>query len=360
MDLPGDGIVSKATLDWIQPLWEAELAQAVEAREARRCNNLFGNEDGDDENTDEDSDSTDRLLMISKESIPSFLGVADFSFWMDDHSTGHGNRVWHASIATCMYLKEYFHSQMPKSSASSPSSASSWQSLELGAGTALPSLFLGHLIASQREDDGHDHAAARPFLHITDGKQYRNIRQVLYSLSKQPPAIRETATYRVSPHNWGQNLDTFLSQECHAATPRSYDLVIVSDCIYNPTFHRDLLTTIAATLRLPDGPHDSGGRVILSFSLHGNTPDQDIWNFIDGMVPETQHGEWRLQACPVRAESLASTTLAAAPDGRKEQPTEGRHGWDMEQMMKDLGLWVANIKAKRWFSYLYEITWTKD
>ena len=342
--LHDDGIINQETLDWISPLWEAELVETAVVKEATRSNNLFG---GDNDEDDEEDDGS--LLMMSKETIPNFLGISNFTFWMDDHSTGHGNRVWHASIATCMYLKEFYSQRLSSSSAS-------WQSLELGAGTALPSLFLGHLMASQ---NNNRHVGSRPLLHVTDGKQYRNIRQILFSLSKQPQAVLEKSFYRVSSHNWGQDIDDFFQTECPQRLPRCYDLVLVSDCIYNPTFHRDLLKTVAATLKLPGGKDDTGGRAILSFSLHGNTPDQDIWNFVDSIIPETRHEEWRLQASPVPQAHITSTPLASVA-GETQQPVEGRHGWEMERIMKELGLWTANIESKRWFSFLYEVTWTKD
>jgi hypothetical protein len=225
--------------------------------------------------------------------------------------------------------------------------------MELGAGTFLPSLFLGHLVAN----DSHVHPEIKPVLHITDGKQYRNIRQILFSLSNQPTQVRESASFRVSPHNWGQNIDVFLAQESASG---GYDLIIVSDCIYNPTYHRDLLKTIAATLRLPATPDDPGGRVILTFSLHGNTPDRDIWNFIDRVIPEeTCHDEWKLQARPVQDDLMTESFASFASSHEKQQPVVGRHGWDMEETMKELGLWTANIEPKRWFSFLYEIMWAK-
>ncbi|KAL3923155.1 MAG: hypothetical protein SGILL_001814 [Bacillariaceae sp.] len=238
----------------------------------------------------------------------------------------------------------------------------SFQCLELGAGVALPSLFLGHLFAGDTNPPVQSFNKA--LLHITDGKQYRNIRQILFSLSRQPKQVLKSAFFRVSPHNWGKGVDeedgSFLAQECPDAAPRSYDLVIVSDCIYNPTYHRDLLKTIAATLRLPEKEsEDEGGRAILSFSLHGNTPDKDIWDFVDKVVPETRHGHWRMQARRVKHDFISSLRTTSGSQ-QKPQPVQGRHGWDMESTMKDLGLWTANIEPKRWFSFVYEITWTKE
>jgi hypothetical protein len=353
-----NGVISKDTMDWLLPLWQQELEDIERLREARTAN-LFSFTNDEDDSTDCHDQYDHSMLMITKDTIQNLEGIT-FSFCMDVASTAHGNHVWHASIAMCTYLKKH---HLPKVLGATGSRCGLMfhRSLELGAGTALPSLFWGHLLASQLESPlSHE----RPFVHITDGKQYRNLRQILLSLSEQPANIVENMLLRVSPHNWGEGLEDetwredsngCLIQACEGPTKtdnncNSYDLVLVSDCIYNPLFHGDLLKTIAATLRLPPATTDeSGGKAILSFSLHGNTPDQHIWNFIDHLVPQTRHGNWQLTAQPVLAHWEHTNN--------RPQPVEGRYGWDMENTMMNLGLWTSHIEPKRWFSYLYEITW---
>jgi hypothetical protein len=41
---------------------------------------------------------------LSQDSIPHFLGICNFIFSMDNHSTGHGSCVWHTSIAMCCVI----------------------------------------------------------------------------------------------------------------------------------------------------------------------------------------------------------------------------------------------------------------
>lgn len=158
----------------------------------------------------------------------------------------------------------------------------------------------------------------------------------------------------------------------------SYDLILVSDCIYNPTHHEPLLQSIRALLKLPPRVSDGtdggdGGRALVSFSLHGNTTDQSVWNFVDRKVGAVQCGDWRLQARAVpelcltpRAASAAATTATTKPatslssDENDILPVRqdgGPRGWNMEAQMKHLDLWTANMEATRWIAYLYEITW---
>jgi Lysine methyltransferase len=354
-------IITKETFDWLLPLWLQELEDRRQFRDSR-AQNLFtrNNDDGGGEEEEEEDLEEDSLVM-TRETIRDLQGVT-LAFWMDNGSTGHGNRVWHSSVAMCLYLKHYSYVVLDNDG---QLNSTPFRSLELGAGTALPSLYLGHILSTKSAATAVPY---QPLIHITDGKQYRNIRQILVSLSKQPSSVLDGASFRVSPHNWGEGLDaedsnSFLACECSRigskkdgdkGPPHTYDLILVSDCIYNPQYHHDLMKTIAATLRLPqDDSSDNGGKAILSFSLHGNTPDQDIWNFLDHVVPQTRKEKWQLTAHPIQKEVIKSSSVTPRP-----QPVEDRYGWDMEETMKDLGLWTAHMEPKRWFSFLYEIRWT--
>lgn len=166
--LLNDGVITKETFDWLFPLWQQELDELRQVRDAQ-AHTLFS--------TDCESEEDDGLMMMSSGTIHDLKGMS-FSFWMDTGSTGHGNRVWHASVAMCLYLKR--HHGIP--------SNCSFRCLELGAGTALPSLYLGHLISANCTATAVDD---KPVVHITDAKQYRNIRQILVSLSKQPSQVLE-------------------------------------------------------------------------------------------------------------------------------------------------------------------------
>jgi hypothetical protein len=370
------GVITDETLNWIQPYWNEELAQVEELREAKANNcgggsgdPLFGSQ-SDEDDDDSQQQQQDNGLFVSRKSISSLEGVS-LSFYMDDFSTGHGNHVWHASIAMCIYVRRWLKESYQR--------LDTFRCIEFGAGTALPSLFLAHSLFSLQSKEplsSKNKRKGRPFVHITDARQYRNIRQILLSLSIQPKAILEEIFFRVSPHNWGEGLggvtdqkntekesSDFLQQEgrCQSMSKEdveTYDLIIVSDCIYNPTYHRELLKSISATLRLPicmeeeEGIED-GGCAIVSFSLHGNTPDKDIWDFIEKVIPEQRHitdTTWRLQARPIPKDDSTDERTTQALE-------EGRFGWNMEETMKNLDLWTANMDPKRWYAYLYEIKW---
>ena len=126
--------ITTETYDWIKPLHEKEIADLEEIQKAalERKNNPFYQHD------DEDSDEEEDGLLTTSTSTIQGIEETDFAiqFVTDTNSTGHGNKVWHASIATCRYLKDHF--ELPiREDPSKP-----FRSLEFGAGTAVPSLFL--------------------------------------------------------------------------------------------------------------------------------------------------------------------------------------------------------------------------
>ena len=336
------GVITEATRNWLEPQWEKEQAERKELEEALG-GGIF---DGHDDDEDDDDVLDHNRAMIPKTIT---IGGVTFSYCQDDRSVGHGNRVWHASIATCLYLKSLVES--------SPLASSSFHVLELGAGTALPSLFLAQVLAKREVSN-----SSRPFLHVTDSQNFRNIQQILWSIGEQSVKVQDRIAFRVSPHNWGQGIGvgndnrSFLDTECPEKEPNRYDVIIVSDCIYNPNYHVPLLESVARMLKFPDGSgRHSGGRAIISFSLHGNTTNETVWDFLDlvhGMKSLDQ--QWRLAAAPVSA--LCNDDLIAK-DGSMEYV--GKGGWNMEDTMKKLDLWAANLDPQRWIAYLYEVTWTK-
>ena len=358
--LLAEGVISPATRAWIEPLWQEEQDTAQLLREEAAQYRLFG---GDEE--ENNSECTDDLI---EDHVITVDGMS-FPYLLDDQSTGHGNRVWHASIATSLYI-----SKLLLSSQNSPiRQSSSFQSLELGAGTAIPSIYLAQLMTVSKLPD-----TVRPLIHITDGKQYRNIRQILQSVDRQSSMVRTTVQFRVSPHNWGEgvgkdnnnnsnnNKSFFFQEECLPTnTSNQYDFVIVSDCIYNPTYHSALLDSIAAFLKLPTSSSSSsfegddsaingggGGRAIVSFSLHGNTSDDTVWNFLKLADNKTSADQqWKLQVQP------AAELVDLDPHDGVAMERMERGGWNMEGKMKQLGLWADNMEGKRWIAYLYEFTW---
>jgi hypothetical protein len=96
--------------------------------------------------------------------------------------------------------------------------------------------------------------------------------------------------------------------------------------------------------------HSKGGCAIVSFSLHGNIGDDAVWNFFDfANITRSPDGEWRLQAVPVSTLSSESSSSDGA-----------NGGWNMEERMKELGVWVAQLEPRRWIAYLYELRWVPE
>ena len=339
MDFDGlvqDGVITATTKAWIEPRCRLDTEEAREACEAASQNIFRG---------DQDEDSTGNFVEDASITINGTTIV----YLIEESSTGHGNRVWAASIAACFFISDRLDQW---------SEASTFQSIEFGAGVALPSLYLAHLLAPR------DYASI-PCVHITDAKQYRNIHQILASVLLQPRSIRQRINIRVSPHDWGMGLgadnndSSFLLEECFGTmVGNTYDLVVVSDCIYNPNFHEQLLQSISTTLALPGDRGNTtgmatrrddskGGCALVTFSLHGNISDDAVWKFLaKADITRSPDGKWRLQSVPVSGLS-SSCSIGDGPRG----------GWNMEETMKELGVWVDQLEPHRWIAYLHELRW---
>ncbi len=336
--------ITTQTYDWIKPLHEKEIADLEEIQKAalERKNNPFYQHD--DEDSDEEEDG---LLTTSTSTIRGIEGT-DFAiqFVTDTNSTGHGNKVWHASIATCRYLKDHF--ELPiREDPGKP-----FRSLELGAGTAVPSLFLSKILSS--DEHTQQSSQRKSVLRITDAKYYRNIMQILRSVDiDEMTSENGSVQMEVHPHNWGEPIQ-FGKELVDEGMPDSspHDLVIVSDCIYNPEYHDDLLVSLSTALALPNGETESttsGGVAVVSFSLHGNVRNEAIWEFLESKLPSTRRSDgekyWCLQA------------QCVSTDPKTESETSSRQGWDMESTMNDLGMETEGINPERWIAYVYEIRW---
>ena len=53
-----------------------------------------------------------------------------------------------------------------------------------------------------------------------------------------------------------------------------FNVVIAADCIYMPHFHSILLDSIKLLL-------SKEGLALLTFALHGNTKDDNVWGIVD-------------------------------------------------------------------------------
>lgn len=350
------GIITQDTYEWLKPLHDKENADLEEIKRAalERKNNPFYQQDSDDESGDDAGD-----LLTTTTTVLNRIEGTDTSiiFVTDDNSTGHGNKVWHASIATCRYLKDHFLPLLLSGERHLVDSENRvFRCLELGAGTAVPSFFLAELLRDGNLSTNKD-SPLKQVLRITDAKYYRNIMQILRSIEIQQFPINESLAIEVYPHNWGETVAFGKTQNDDDSSP--HDLVIVSDCIYNPVYHNDLLVSLSRTLGLPSFPQTpTGGIAIVSFSLHGNVQDSAIWEFLESKLPSTTRNDkngtsWRLNS------HCVSPTLESNEETGVHEGLGVREGWNMETTMNKLGLETEGIEPERWFAYVYEITWVK-
>ena len=385
-----DDVITKETFDWLKPLHEQEEADLKEIRAAaeERKNDPFYNQHPVD--SDEEDEDT-MLLTTSTATLRDIEGTdAIVKIVVDTNSAGHGNKVWHASIATCRYLKEFLGEFKKR--------GDFFNSIELGAGTAVPSFFLAQLMMTKTIDHmnkGEAEELMSYSLYITDAKQYRNIKQILMSVGVQCQVIAHVPTlgvgsnieFQVHPHNWGEIVNNEEADDGEgdydSFVTLSYDLVIVSDCIYNPEHHDALLHSLASTLALPRSnkrckrmgfeENDIGGRAVISFSLHGNVDDDRIWNFIENKIPSKRcprykSDGWKLNARCVSTSTSTSTSSSSSSSSSTTTTTQSsssssntvREGWNMEETMTKLEMATEGMKPERWIAYVYEITWIRD
>lgn len=108
--------------------------------------------------------------------------------------------------------------------------------LELGAGTALPSMMAGLLGAHRVVVTDYP---AEPVLKTLRTNIARNIQPSL-----SPPGSKTTTSTLVEGHSWGELDDAFSTSHAHA-----FDRIIVADCLWMPWQHANLHDSIAFFLK---------------------------------------------------------------------------------------------------------------
>ena len=145
--------------------------------------------------------------------------------------------------------------------------------LEFGAGAALPSLAL-------LKEGAH---------RVVFTDRYVNEQTfdaLKLSIEKNALAwdINEEVVKRrtiVASHTWGEEIENLVNAVVAGAETvdekggKHVDLLIASDCIYNPTYHAPLLQSASALIE------PSTGIFIVGYSLHGNVPTADVERFFE-------------------------------------------------------------------------------
>lgn len=77
----------------------------------------------------------------------------------------------------------------------------------------------------------------------------------------------------VFPYDWGSSVEDIMMHLKKDGQDR-FDVLVAADCLFMPWFHSELLESIDLLL-------SDCGVAILTFPLHGNVPEGQIWGFVD-------------------------------------------------------------------------------
>lgn len=170
---------------------------------------------------------------------------------------GHGNSLWNA----CICIAEHLSSASKRSQllGDDISSLVPWpprSSLEFGAGAALPSMILLR--------EGTDNVI------ITDRKVNDMTFEAL-DLSAEKNGEQWNVSdisqrVEVCDHTWGEAIDELVKK----SNSGGIDVLVASDCIYNPTYHNTLLQSASGTIC------SERGIFIVGFSYHSNCSKEQV------------------------------------------------------------------------------------
>ena len=243
-------------------------------------------------NSDDDDDEND-LIAEKTWLCPEDTNNTSITYHLAFLAPGHGNSVWNSSecIAQHLLLPEYRSMLFRRGGENTTGNSNDVQHdnthsmkwppsrcIEFGAGAALPSLALlkdgadkiiitDQFVNQETFDAVHMSVDKNAKIWGGDGLHEEDVKDRVQIIS----------------HTWGKDMDKLTQQyntnnddskssKDGCTTTNKADLVIASDCIYNPKYHRALLTSATHAM-------DSSSRFIVGYSLHGNVPQSQILNF---------------------------------------------------------------------------------
>lgn len=223
----------------------------------------------DDDDADDDNDMSKHSWICP--SNPSISII----YHLTMYAPGHGNRIWNSSACIAQHLLiPELRSKIIESSRDQLIRQMVWPPttcLEFGAGAALPSLALLHEGAHRVVLTDSARANNRTFDAL--GKSVHSNAKV-WNMNQDEISNR----VKIVPHTWGEEIDELRRVLGNGDRGRDEgdnslaDLVIASDCIYNPNHHTSLLQSAVGLM-------SSNGLFIVGYSLHGNAPPDQIFNF---------------------------------------------------------------------------------
>lgn len=191
--------------------------------------------------------------------------------------------LWNAAVIAADLIETASNSTNNEYTNSNPFNVHSRTILELGAGTALPSLISA--LAGAKSITVTDHPESPS---ITNNTITTNMHTNL-----RPPGAeaRSKSSVQIAGHVWGT--PTFYSAS-HYGVPLStlsetrYDRLLICDCLWMPSQHSNLITSIVLWLSRSS---DSSAIVIAGFHT-GRSTVRDFFSLATASSPE--HGALRL------------------------------------------------------------------
>lgn len=214
---------------------------------------IFANDEDDDGDYEEISEHTWTCGDVSIIYHLAFL------------ARGHGDVVWNSSEYIAEELLNKRQDLFGEANVPWPPK----KALEFGAGAALPSMVLLKEGAEQ--------------VIITDKKSNEMTFEALrFSAAKNAEkwGINKEELERrvlVKPHTWGENIEDLMDDN-----RSSFDLLVASDCIYNPVYHKALLKSASYLI------NKERGIFIVGYSFHMNVPPEQVLDFF--LLAQSEYG----------------------------------------------------------------------
>jgi predicted nicotinamide N-methyase len=236
----------------------------------------------DDDNDDNDDNDVSEHIWTCPDASASIVYHLAF------RAPGHGNRLWNSSgcIARHLLIPECRSAMLSIGNNKDGRTTEGgrrrrefeWppaNCIEFGAGAALPSLALlrggaRRVVITDRHGDDRTFDALRMSVEA-NGRSWR-----MGEGGRRGRAV-------IMPHTWGEDVDELLvgtggggEGDDREASGRKADLLIASDCIYNPTYHGALLRSATGAM-----DPDADALFVVGYSLHGNVPASRTLDFFD-------------------------------------------------------------------------------
>ena len=223
---------------------------------------LFTN--SDDINNEEEDEDEDSHISQHKWHCPDT--TSSIIYHLAFLAPGHGDSVWNSSecIAQHLLLPEY-RTILFNNTDTHDMNWPPQYCIEFGAGAALPSLVLLKEGAKK--------------VVITDrfvnDETFDALRMSVKTNAKEWNMSEDRVT--IMPHTWGEDVEKLTQQHTNNSNGKEEckaDLLVASDCIYNPTYHTSLLESACTAM-------NSKSFFIVGYSLHGNVQSSQILNFFN-------------------------------------------------------------------------------